>query len=79
MPANPNTSILLALRRFMKAASPNNNEPTTLNDAEISAGRELVLAIEGTIDERVKQALNAQLPLRIKNAIAEQSVRVPQR
>jgi hypothetical protein len=67
MPNKQNVDLLYALRDFVRAIDPKNNEPAMLAHSELSAGQALLSAIDKMVDARVQAILKAQVtrgPLR---------------
>ena len=77
MASNPNQDLLFALRRFVQAIDPKQSDPSMLHDTELTAGREVISAIDRIVDARVQEALKRELP-KVAAAIAEQQRRRPQ-
>jgi hypothetical protein len=57
MASKPDDDLLFALRRFIKAIDPKQNDPSMLGHNELSAGKEVLSAIDRIVDARVQAAL----------------------
>jgi hypothetical protein len=75
---NQTDQLLFALRNFVRAIDPNNNDPTMLYPSELSAGRELLSVIDKIVDARV-QALLPQIAGAAAQIAAERARRTPHR
>jgi hypothetical protein len=77
MASNPNQDLLFALRRFIQAVDPKQGDPSMLGDTELSAGREIMSAIDRIVDARVQTALKNALPKSVPAIMADHRQRTP--
>jgi hypothetical protein len=77
MASKPDDDLLFALRRFIKAIDPEQNEPGTLGHNELAAGKEVLSAIDRIVDARVQAALKNALPKSVPAIMADHRQRTP--
>jgi len=77
MASNPNQDLLFALRRFIQAVDPKQSDPSMSQDTELTAGREVMSAIDKLVDARVQAVLSRELPKVVPAIMTELQKRRP--